>query len=46
MADWDRRHEGRESVGKPAPSGGGPLTLDEARARARNLRNPRDWEKK
>jgi uncharacterized protein len=46
MADWDRRHEGKESVGKPAPSGGGPLTLDEARARARNLRNPRDWEKK
>jgi uncharacterized protein len=46
MADWDRRHEGKESVGKPAPSGGGSLTLDEARARARNLRNPRDWEKK
>ncbi|WP_224365118.1 DUF503 domain-containing protein [Hyalangium versicolor] len=46
MADWERRHEGKESVGKPAPSGGGPLTLDEARARARNLRNPRDWEKK
>jgi uncharacterized protein YlxP (DUF503 family) len=46
MVDWDRRHEGKESGGKPAPSGGGPLTLDEARARARNLRNPRDWEKK
>ena len=46
MADWESRHEGRESVGKPAPSGGGSLTLDEARARARNLRNPRDWEKK
>ncbi len=46
MAEWERRHEGRESVGKPAPSGGGALTLDEARARARNLRNPRDWEKK
>jgi hypothetical protein len=46
MADWERRHEGRESVGKPAPAGGGSLTLDEARARARNLRNPRDWEKK
>lgn len=49
MGDWERRHEGREgreSTGKPAPSGGGPLTLDEARARARNLRNPRDWEKK
>jgi hypothetical protein len=46
MADWERRHEGRESAGKPAPAGGGSLTLDEARARARNLRNPRDWEKK
>jgi hypothetical protein len=46
MADWERRHEGSESVGKPAPAGGGSLTLDEARARARNLRNPRDWEKK
>jgi uncharacterized protein YlxP (DUF503 family) len=46
MAEWERRHEGRESVSKPAPSGGGALTLDEARARARNLRNPRDWEKK
>lgn len=46
MAEWERRHEGKESVGRPAPSGGGALTLDEARARARNLRNPRDWEKK
>ncbi|HVG59666.1 MAG TPA: DUF503 domain-containing protein [Hyalangium sp.] len=46
MAEWERRHESRESVGKPAPSSGGALTLDEARARARNLRNPRDWEKK
>lgn len=46
MADWESRHESRESVGKPAPAGGGALTLDEARARARSLRNPRDWEKK
>ncbi|MDY7228765.1 DUF503 domain-containing protein [Hyalangium rubrum] len=49
MGDWERRHEGqegREGTGKPAPSRGGPLTLDEARVRARNLRNPRDWEKK
>jgi uncharacterized protein YlxP (DUF503 family) len=49
MGEWERRHEGKGSSGssgKPAPSGGGPLTLDEARARARNLRNPRDWEKK
>jgi uncharacterized protein YlxP (DUF503 family) len=52
MGDWERRHEGREgregreSASKPARSTGGPLTLDEARTRARNLRNPRDWEKK
>lgn len=44
MGEWERRHEGREGGGKP--SSGGPLTLDEARARARSLRNPRDWEKK
>jgi hypothetical protein len=46
MAEWERRHEGRESTGKPASPSGGALTLDEARVRARNLRNPRDWEKK
>lgn len=46
MGEWERRHEGQESTGKPAPSGGGPMTLDQARARARSLRNPRDWEKK
>jgi uncharacterized protein len=46
MADWERRHEGKEGVGKPSPSDGGPLTLNQARVRARNLRNPRDWEKK
>ncbi|ATB27729.1 DUF503 domain-containing protein [Melittangium boletus] len=45
--DWARRHEGRESgrqVGSPERGGLSPL--DEARARARALRNPRDWEKK
>jgi uncharacterized protein YlxP (DUF503 family) len=46
MGEWERRHEGRESSSRPATAGGGSLTLDEARARARNLRNPRDWEKK
>jgi hypothetical protein len=52
MGDWESRHEGREgsqgreSASKPARSNGGPLTLDEARNRARTLRNPRDWEKK
>jgi uncharacterized protein len=47
QVDWERRHDGREG-GK---RGGGsesrsPSSLDEARARARSLRNPRDWEKK
>lgn len=48
LGDWERRHGGRSSTetGRPAPAGGGSLTLDEARARARSLRNPRDWEKK
>jgi uncharacterized protein YlxP (DUF503 family) len=46
MAEWEKRHEGRQSSGRPAPPGGEPKTLDEARVRARNLRNPRDWEKK
>jgi uncharacterized protein YlxP (DUF503 family) len=45
MGDWDSRH-GQEGSGRPAPAGSGKLTLDEARARARSLRNPRDWEKK
>ena len=45
MGDWDSRH-GQEGLSRPAPAGGGKLTLDEARARARSLRNPRDWEKK
>jgi uncharacterized protein len=52
MVDWERRHEGRES-GRPALGAGRsgspaerPGSLDEARARARSLRNPRDWEKK
>ncbi|NMO21961.1 DUF503 domain-containing protein [Pyxidicoccus fallax] len=50
LGDWERRHEGDNDggpgVGRPSPSGGGRMTLDEARARARSLRNPRDWEKK
>ncbi|MGZ3460455.1 MAG: DUF503 domain-containing protein [Archangium sp.] len=47
MVDWERRHEGRES-GRPARGmeRQGPTSLEEARARARSLRNPRDWEKK
>ncbi|HEX8698117.1 MAG TPA: DUF503 domain-containing protein [Myxococcaceae bacterium] len=48
MGDWESRHGGKEGTSKPARSGGrgGPMTLDEARTRARTLRNPRDWEKK
>lgn len=57
LGEWDERHE-TTGAGSLAPSGGakadrlpklGPkqkLTLDEARARARALRNPREWEKK
>lgn len=47
MGDFETRHGNRESASKPARSSrGGPMTLDEARTRARTLRNPRDWEKK
>lgn len=51
LGDWSDRHEG-SSGGKaeprPSRSGGAPrkLSLEEVRARARALRNPRDWEKK
>jgi len=56
LGSWDRRNAGgRGEVdgGARRSSGGGnggsstdKLTLDEAKARARSLRNPRDWEKK
>jgi uncharacterized protein YlxP (DUF503 family) len=55
LGSWDRRNVGgrgeRASLAReegPAARRGGEekLTLDEARARARSLRNPRDWEKK
>ncbi|XXF76390.1 DUF503 domain-containing protein [Myxococcaceae bacterium GXIMD 01537] len=48
MGAWERRHEGQEGpeAGRPGTGRGGKMTLDEARARARSLRNPRDWEKK
>ncbi len=49
MGDWEERHEQKELAAKAgaAPAKKGKkLSLDEARARARSLRNPRDWEKK
>jgi hypothetical protein len=46
MVDWERRHEGKGG-GQPGAKGrGSSISLDEARARARSLRNPREWEKK
>ena len=45
MEDWERRHEGRAG-GRPGVKPAEPGSLEEARARARSLRNPRDWEKK
>lgn len=47
MGEWDQRHEPRGSAGAPASSrAGSKLSLEEAREKARRLRNPRDWEKK
>jgi uncharacterized protein YlxP (DUF503 family) len=46
LGSWEERHEG-SGPGPASPSmDGDRMTLDEARARARSLRNPRDWEKK
>ena len=46
MAEWDRRH-GRAGAGTARVAGRGrPRRLAEARARARKLRNKRDWEKR
>ncbi|MGZ3446600.1 MAG: DUF503 domain-containing protein, partial [Myxococcaceae bacterium] len=44
MAEWDKR-PGALVQGRPGSRGGGDLSLTEARARARKLRNKRDWEK-
>ncbi|RYZ37264.1 MAG: DUF503 domain-containing protein [Myxococcaceae bacterium] len=46
LGSWEQRHEGAApGTSRPAAEGGN-LSLDDARARARALRNPRDWEKK
>ena len=44
MAEWERR-PGPTVQGRPGSRTGGDLTLGEARARARKLRNKREWEK-
>jgi len=44
MAEWERR-PGPTVQGRPGSRSGGDLTLGEARARARKLRNKREWEK-
>ncbi|MFL5322411.1 MAG: DUF503 domain-containing protein [Myxococcaceae bacterium] len=49
LGDWEERHGGGSGPKKlPTKVGAhkGDLSLDEARARARTLRNPREWEKK
>lgn len=48
LGSWEQRHEGAgpgTGTSRPLVEGGN-LSLDDARARARALRNPRDWEKK
>lgn len=49
MGEWDKRYESRGAAGRPAKepkeSRRRPMSLDEARAKARSLRNPREWEK-
>jgi uncharacterized protein len=44
MAEWERRPSPTVQ-GRPGSRTQGDLTLSEARARARKLRNKREWEK-
>jgi uncharacterized protein YlxP (DUF503 family) len=50
LGEWSERHEassGGRAEPRPVKSGSPrKLSLEEVRARARALRNPRDWEKK
>jgi uncharacterized protein len=50
LGAWDQRHGGVVGGKEPAPAkkpgASKKLSLEEAKARARHLRNPRDWEKK
>lgn len=47
LGDWDSRHEAKSPPAAASPARApGKLSLEEARAKARRLRNPREWEKK
>ncbi|HKD39767.1 MAG TPA: DUF503 domain-containing protein [Myxococcaceae bacterium] len=46
MGVWEERHERKPGSKPELPRKGAKLSLEEARARARGLRNPREWEKK
>src|SRR5262249_51592052 len=47
LGNWEARHERKEErVEGAAKRHKRKLSLEEARARARTLRNPREWEKK
>jgi uncharacterized protein YlxP (DUF503 family) len=47
MGGWEERHERPESArgAEPRSKRSKKLSIEEARAKARRLRNPRDWEK-
>jgi uncharacterized protein YlxP (DUF503 family) len=45
LGSWERRHQ-EQGGRQPASKARGQASLEEARARARSLRNPREWEKK
>ncbi len=50
LGDWDSRHGSKSSPSPKAAAASAAankkkISLEEARTKARNLRNPRDWEK-
>ena len=46
MGNWEERHEDKPAMEGERSRRSPKLTLEEARARARGLRKPREWEKK
>jgi uncharacterized protein len=46
LGAWEERHEGAAPPASRPPPEDRKLSLEDARAKARALRNPRDWEKK